>query len=85
VPEDSIANNTGQQNLTFFFVPRVKISNPDRTFNAEFKYVSRFSPSPTDFFVTAKLNVKKELKDVYIYIFHWKTKFNFFCPTRKNI
>jgi hypothetical protein len=51
---------TGQQNLTFFFVPRGKISDPDGTFNAEFKYVSSFSPSPTVFFVTAKLNVKKE-------------------------
>jgi hypothetical protein len=33
----------------FFFVPRGKISNPDSTFNAEFKYVSSFSPSPTVF------------------------------------
>jgi hypothetical protein len=40
-------HNTGQQNLTFFFVPRGKMSNPDSTFNAEFKYVSSFSPSPT--------------------------------------
>jgi hypothetical protein len=38
---------TGQQNITFFFVPRGKISKPNRTFNAEFKYVSSFSPSPT--------------------------------------
>src|SRR5215475_11366252 len=37
---------TGQQNLTFFG-PRGKISNPNRTFNAEFKCVSSFSPSPT--------------------------------------
>jgi hypothetical protein len=50
---------TGKQNLTFFG-PRGKISNPDSTFNAEFKYVSSFSPSPAVFFVTAKLNVKKE-------------------------
>jgi hypothetical protein len=50
-------NNTGQQNLNFF-VPRGKISNPDSTFNAEFKYVSSFSSSPTVFFVTAKLNVQ---------------------------
>jgi hypothetical protein len=42
-------NHTGQQNLTFFYVPRGKISNPDSTFNAEFKYVSSFSPSPTVF------------------------------------
>jgi hypothetical protein len=40
-------NYTGQQNLTFFFVPLGKISNPDSNFNAEFKYVSSFSPSPT--------------------------------------
>jgi hypothetical protein len=42
------SENTGQQNLTFF-VPRWKISNPDRTFNTELKYVSSFSPSPTVF------------------------------------
>jgi hypothetical protein len=49
---------TGKQNLTFF-VPRGKISNPDSTFNAEFKYVSSFSSESTFFFVTAKLNVKR--------------------------
>jgi hypothetical protein len=43
----------------FFFGTRGKISVPNRTCNAEFKYVSTFSPSPTVFFVTAKLNVKK--------------------------
>jgi hypothetical protein len=43
------SDNTGQQNLTFFFVSRGKISNPDSTFNAEFKYVSSFSLSPTVF------------------------------------
>jgi hypothetical protein len=43
----NIVDNTGQQNLTFFFVPRGKIYNPDSTFNAEFKHVSSFSPSPT--------------------------------------
>jgi hypothetical protein len=41
-------NSTGQQNLPFF-VPRGIISNPDRTFNTEFQYVSSFSPSPTVF------------------------------------
>ena len=40
-------NNTGQQNLTFFFGTRGKLSNPNRTFKAEFKCVSSFSPSPT--------------------------------------
>ena len=40
-------NNTGQQNLTFFFGTRGKISNPNRTFKAEFKCVSSFSLSPT--------------------------------------
>ena len=40
-------NNTCQQNLTFFFGTRGKWCNPNRTFNAEFKCVSRFSPSPT--------------------------------------
>jgi hypothetical protein len=47
VIKKSLAQLTGQQNLTFFFVPRGKISNPDSTFNAELKYVSSFSPSPT--------------------------------------
>jgi hypothetical protein len=51
--------------FNFFFVPRGKLSNPDRTFNAEFKYISSFSLSPTVFFVTAKLNVKK---CVYLHI-----------------
>ena len=41
------SNYTGQQNLTFFFGTRGKISNPNRTFNAEFKCVSSFSPTPT--------------------------------------
>jgi hypothetical protein len=53
-----------------------KISVPNGTFNAEFKYVSSFSLSPTVvfFFVTAKLNVKK---CVYLHI-SLTTKFNFF-------
>ena len=33
--------------FNFFFGTRGKISNPIRTFNAEFKRVSSFSPSPT--------------------------------------
>jgi len=40
-------NNTGQQNLTLFFGTRGKVSNPNRTSNAEFKCVSSFYPSPT--------------------------------------
>jgi uncharacterized membrane protein len=48
---------TGQQNLTFFW-HKGKLSVPNRTFDTEFKYVSSFSPSPTVFFVTAKLNVR---------------------------
>ena len=43
----ALLNYTGQQNLTFFFGTRGKIPNPNRTFNAEFKCVSSFSPSPT--------------------------------------
>jgi hypothetical protein len=39
---------TGQQNLTFW--GGRKLSVPNRTFNAEFKYVSSFSLSPTVFF-----------------------------------
>jgi hypothetical protein len=46
---------TGQQNLTFW--RGRKLSVPNITFNAEFKYLSSFSPSPS-FFVTAKLNVQ---------------------------
>ena len=45
----SLSNNTRQQNFTFSFGTRGKISNPNRAFNAEFKYVSSFSPSPTVF------------------------------------
>jgi hypothetical protein len=33
---------TGKQNLTFFFGTWRKISVPNGTFNAEFKYVSSF-------------------------------------------
>jgi len=32
--EHHVANYTSQQNLTFFFGTRGKISNPNRTFNA---------------------------------------------------
>jgi hypothetical protein len=39
---------TGQQNLTFGG-GGVELSVPNRTFNPEFKYVSRFSPTPTVF------------------------------------
>jgi hypothetical protein len=63
------AYNTGQQNLTFLFLAHVgKISIPNRTFNAEFKYVSSFSP-PTVFFVTAKLSVKEMC--VFTYYIHY--------------
>jgi hypothetical protein len=60
-----LTNYTRQQTLIFFGT-RGNISVPNRTFTAEFKYVSSFSPSPTVFLVTAKLSVKK----VYIYILH---------------
>ena len=33
--------------ISLFFGTQGKISNPDRVFNAEFKYISSFSPSPT--------------------------------------
>jgi hypothetical protein len=55
---------TGQKNLTFF-VPRGKISNPDSTFNAEFKHLSSFSPSPTVFFVTAKLTLWRRATHIW--------------------
>jgi hypothetical protein len=76
-------DNTGQQNLTSFFVPRGKISNPDNTFNGEFKYVSSFSPSPTVFFVTAKLNVKKSEKMCIFTYFTRQQNLTFFGTRRK--
>jgi len=61
---------TGQQDLPFFFFgTRGKISNPNRNSNAEFKYVSSFSPSPTIFFVTAKLSVKEMC--IFTYYIHY--------------
>ena len=63
------ANYTGQQNLTFFFGTRGKIYNPNRTSNVEFKYVSSFSPSPTVFFVIAKLSVKEMC--IFTYYIHY--------------
>jgi hypothetical protein len=51
---------TGKQNLTFF-VPRGKIYNPDSTFNAEFKYVSSFSSSPT-VFCDSQVKCEKRVK-----------------------
>ena len=39
----------GNKISLFFFGTRGKMSNPNRAFNAEFKYVSSFSPSPTFF------------------------------------
>jgi len=47
VPKIVKSDYTGQKNVTFFFGTRGKISNPNRTFNAEFKCVSSFYPSPT--------------------------------------
>jgi hypothetical protein len=52
--------------FNIFFGTRGKISNPNITFNAEFKYVSSFSPSPTVF---CDSQVKCE-RNVYIYILH---------------
>jgi hypothetical protein len=36
-----------EKKIELIFGTRRKISVPNRTFNAEFKYVSSFSPSPT--------------------------------------
>ena len=44
-----LTDYTGQQNLTFFLAHEGKYLIFNRTFNAEFKYVSSFSPSPTGF------------------------------------
>ena len=38
-PEE--VNNTGQQNLTFFFVPRTSIDELSSTFYIEFRYIYR--------------------------------------------
>jgi hypothetical protein len=69
---------TGQENLTFFFVPRGKISNPDGTFNAEFKYVSSFSPSTTVF---CDSQVKWEKMCIFTY-FTGKQHLTFFLVHR---
>jgi len=62
----NLDNNTGQQNLTFFGT-QGKISNPNRTFNAEFKYVSSFSASPMVSFCDSQVKCER---NVYIYILH---------------
>jgi hypothetical protein len=49
MPAASSSNYTCQQHLNVFFGTQEKISVPNRTFNAEFKYVSSFSPSPMVF------------------------------------
>jgi hypothetical protein len=77
------SNYTGQQDLTFF-VPRGNISNPDSTFNAESKYVSSFSPSPTVFFVTAKLNAKKSEKMCIFTCFTGQQNLTFFLAHGGN-
>jgi hypothetical protein len=55
---------TGQENLTFFGT-QGKISVPNRSFNAEFKYVSSFTSSSTDFCDSQEKRVKK---CVYLHI-----------------
>jgi hypothetical protein len=72
------ADYTGQQNLTFFGTRR-KISVPNRTFNAEFKYVSSFSPSPTFF---CHSQVKCEKMCIFTY-FTGQQKLTFFGTRRK--
>jgi hypothetical protein len=47
--------------ISLFFVPRGKISNPDGTFNTEFRYVSSFSPSPTVFFCDSQVKCEKSV------------------------
>ena len=59
-----ITNNIGQKNLTFFGI-RGKISNPNRNFNPEFKFVSSFFSIIHSLFVRANLIVKK---CVYLHI-----------------
>ena len=53
--------------ISLIFGTRGKISNTNRAFNAEFKYVSSFFPSPTVFFVTAMLSVKEMCIFTYLH------------------
>ena len=59
-------NYTEQQNLTLFFLAHEGKYPILIELNAEFKYVSSFSPSHTDFFVTAKLSVKEMCKCIAV-------------------
>jgi hypothetical protein len=69
--------------FNFFFVPRGKISNPDSTFNAEFKYVSSFSPSPT-VFCDSQVKCEKMCTSIFTY-FTGKQNLTFFLHTEENI
>ena len=51
-------NNTGQQNLTFFFCPRTLIDEFSNTFYAEFRYVYRILLSGRVSKIQRNLNVQ---------------------------
>ena len=65
----------GNKISLFFSGTRGKVSNPNRAFNAEFKYVSSFSPSSTVFFVTTKLSVKEMC--MFTYYIHYSPNLKF--------
>ena len=54
----NICNYTGQQNLTFFFVPRTSIVELSSTFYAEFRYVNRIFLSGRVSKIQRNLNVQ---------------------------
>ena len=55
-PEE--VNNTGQQNLTFFFVPRTSIDELSSTFYIEFRYIYRIFLSDRVSKMQRNLNVQ---------------------------
>jgi len=52
------SDNTGQQNLTFFFVPGNSVDELSSTYYAEFRYVYRMFFIKEDFKDTEELNVQ---------------------------
>jgi hypothetical protein len=54
----TVIDNTGQQNLTFFFVPQTAIGEVSRTFYAEFSYVYRIFLSGRVSKIQKNLNVQ---------------------------
>jgi hypothetical protein len=55
--------------FNFFFGIQRKISVPNRTFNAEFKYVSSFSPITHGFFCDSQVKCEKRVKKMCIFTY----------------